>query len=72
MVRNVRLLERVAEQDAGAAGSVVLGYCAAVRSALTDDGRPPLVFSGLRLHQRLCAIHASLQRLGEKGGRRRR
>jgi hypothetical protein len=70
-VRDVRPLERAAEQDASAASAVVLGYCAAVRSALTDDGRPPLVFDGLRLHERLSDIDASLRRLGEKGGRRR-
>ena len=28
---------------------VVRGYCAAVRSAITDDGRPPLAASGLAL-----------------------
>lgn len=70
-VRGVRPLERAAEQQANAASAVVLGYCAAVRSALTDDGRPPLVFDGLRLHERLRGIHASLRRLCEKGGRQR-
>jgi hypothetical protein len=48
----------------------VLGYCAAVRSALTDDGRPPLKAAGLRLHDRLAAIEAS--RIEEKGGVRHR
>lgn len=72
LVRNVRPLERAAEQDPGEASAVVLGYCAAVRSALTDDGRPPLIFAGLRLHRRLSAINSSLLRVGEKGGRRRR
>jgi hypothetical protein len=46
----------------------VLGYCAAVRSALTDDGRPPLEATGLRLHDRLKRIEASLGRIEEKGG----
>jgi hypothetical protein len=32
------------------AARVVQGYCAAVRGALTDDGRPPLEAAGLRLH----------------------
>ena len=32
---------------------VVRGYCAAVRSALTDDGLPPLAASGLKLQDRL-------------------
>jgi hypothetical protein len=43
----------------------VQGYCAAVRSALTDDG--PLEAAGLRLHDRLEAIEASLGRIEEKG-----
>lgn len=68
-VREVRALERAAEREPGAGGDVVLGYCAAVRSALTDDARPPLAFAGVRLHERLQAIHASLQRVGKKGGR---
>lgn len=31
----------------------------AVRSALTDDGRPPLEASGLRLQERLTLIGAA-------------
>lgn len=72
LVRNVRPLERVAEQGEDEASAVVLGYCAAVRSALTDDAHPPLVFAGLRLHQRLDAIQTSLERVGKKGGRQAR
>jgi hypothetical protein len=52
---------------------LVQGYCLAVRSALTDDGQPPLCASGLRLHDRLRAIAASLQRAvasAQKGGLR--
>lgn len=70
-VRRVREIERQAEQSLDPQAEVILGYCAAVRSALTDDARPPLFFSGLQLHERLAAIQASLTRLGEKGGRRR-
>jgi hypothetical protein len=44
------------------------GYCAAVRSALTDDGRLPLAASGLKLRERLAMIAESLERVGEKGG----
>jgi hypothetical protein len=47
---------------------VIRGYCSAVRSALTDDGRPPLEASGLKLHDRLQAIVASLERVEGKGG----
>ena len=72
LVRNVRLIEREAEKDDSEAAKVVLGYCAAMRSALTDDARPPLRFGGLQLHQRLSAIQASLERVGKKGGPRQR
>ena len=68
-VRGVRPLERALEareQAAGprgdAAAAALRGYCLAVRSALTDDGRPPLAASGLRLRERLTAIHTSLAR----------
>jgi hypothetical protein len=50
----------------------VRGYCAAVRSAITDDGHPPLAASGLKLKGRLEAVAASLERVAEKGGARRR
>jgi hypothetical protein len=65
-VRGVRPIERRAEGDDAA--PVVAGYCAAVRSALTDDGRPPLAASGLKLKNRLEAIAHSLDRVEEKGG----
>ena len=67
-VRGVRPIERRTEgQDDGRA-PVVAGYCAAVRSALTDDGRPPLAAPGLKLKGRLEAIVRSLDRVAEKGG----
>ena len=47
---------------------MIRGYCSAVRSALTDDGRPPLEASGLKLHGRLIAIDGSLARAGGKRG----
>jgi hypothetical protein len=72
-VRGVRPIERALEARevaAGAAGDAVAaavrGYCLAVRSALTDDGRPPLAASGLQLRDRLTAIHTSLARLREQ------
>lgn len=71
-VRDVRSIERAAEQTNDAAGDVVLGYCAAVRSALTDDARPPLAFAGLQLADRLEQIQTSLDSAGKKGGRRLR
>ena len=38
-----------------------------MRGALTDDGRAPLDAAGLRLHDRLEAIEASLGRIEQKG-----
>jgi hypothetical protein len=68
-VRGVRPIERAAEaEEDDAAAELVRGYCTAVRSALTDDGRPPLVASGLRLHERLGAIGASLDRVAARAG----
>ena len=44
---------------------------AAVRSALTDDGRPPLAAPGRVLKGRLEAVAESLDRVeGNRGGRR--
>jgi hypothetical protein len=67
VVRGVRPLERAVEGRAGPEAEATRGYCLAVRSALTDDGRPPLCASGLKLRDRLEAINASLGRLAEKG-----
>lgn len=66
-VRGVRPIERRLEGRSGPAAEVMRGYCAAVRSALTDDGRPPLDASGLKLHDRLTAITASLDRVEKRG-----
>jgi hypothetical protein len=65
-IRGIRPIERAVEgrQDAEAD----LGYCAAVRSAVTDDGRAPLDAGGLKLKARLEAVADSLQRVDEKGG----
>jgi hypothetical protein len=70
-VRGIRPLERTVEGREDEEARIVQGYCAAVRSALTDDGRPPLEASGLKLHERLSAIAESLERVAEKGGCRR-
>src|SRR6187431_1508530 len=55
-VRKVRPIERAVEGREGPQAEAVRGYCSAVRSALTDDGRPPLEAAGLKLHSRLSAI----------------
>jgi hypothetical protein len=67
-VRGVRKIEREVEARTDEAAQIVRGYCAAVRSALTDDRRPPLGASGLRLEERLRAIATSLGRVAKKGG----
>jgi hypothetical protein len=66
-LRGVRPIERAVEQRTDAEADVIQGYCLAVRSALTDDGRPPLEASGLKLHKRISAIVASPTRVSEKG-----
>jgi hypothetical protein len=66
-VRGIRVLERQVEPRSDAEAEVVRGYCAAVRSALTDDGPPPLSASGLQLHERLSEIHDSLERAEKRG-----
>jgi MULE transposase domain len=66
-VRGVRPIERQLETRTDPQADVIRGYCSAVRSALTDDGRPPLDASGLKLHQRLSAIASSLERVEKRG-----
>ncbi len=68
--RGVRPIERAIEGRSDPAAEAVRGYCGAVRSALTDDGRPPLAASGLKLHDRLTAISGSIGRAEAKGGSR--
>jgi hypothetical protein len=66
-VRGIRALERRGEEREDPAGVATQGYCQAVRSALTDDGLPPLDAAGLRLHERLTQISESLERVEKKG-----
>ncbi len=67
-VRGVRPIERALEAREDEEADAVRGYCLAVRSALTDDGRPPLCASGLKLHERLTAIAGSIARVEAKRG----
>jgi hypothetical protein len=71
-VRGVRPIERMVEGVDAPQAAVVRGYCAAVRSAITDDGHAPLDAAGLRLKGRLEKVAASVERVAEKGGPRRR
>jgi hypothetical protein len=67
-VRGVRPLERQLEARTDPVAQATRAYCLAVRSALTDDGRPPLCAAGLRLYDRLQAIDASIRRVAEPAG----
>jgi hypothetical protein len=69
-VRGVRPIERKVEGRDDPEAKAIQGYCAAVRSALTDDGRPPLSAPGLVLKERLEAVVQSLDRVEEKRGSR--
>jgi hypothetical protein len=62
-VRGVRPIERSLEGQRDPHAEAARSYCLAVRSALTDDGRPPLAASGLQLKGRLEAIADSLDRV---------
>ena len=66
--RGVREIERsiVSREDQEAKS--IRGYCLALRSALSDEGKPPLVLPGLLMHERLKTILASLERVEEKRG----
>src|SRR3954468_16273784 len=68
-VRGIRPIERQAEKgEDKEEAELVRDYCAAVRSALTDDGLPPLAAAGLKLHDRLSRIAASLDRVAARAG----
>ena len=66
-VRGIRPIERAVEDRDDRAAEIVRGYAVAVRSALTDDGHPPLDTPGVRLQERLTKIVESLARVEQKG-----
>ena len=68
LVRGVRPIERSLDGQEDEQTEAMRGYCLAVRSALTDDGHPPVCASGLKLHDRLTQISDSLARVEEKRG----
>lgn len=68
LVRGVRPLERALEGQEDEQSEAMRSYCLAVRSALTDDGHPPLCAWGLKLHDRLTQISDSLARVEAKRG----
>ena len=65
-VRGVRPLERALEERSDPEAEAMRGYCLAVRSSLTDDGRAPLDASGLKLQDRLTQISDSIARVEQK------
>jgi len=67
-VRGIRPIEQSLEGKSDQESEVVRDYCLAVRSAITDDGHPPLAASGLKLYDRLKQISASISRVAEKRG----
>ena len=67
-VRGVRPIERALEGRTDEEAQAMRGYCLAVRSALTDDGKPPLDADGLQLDERLQSIDDSIRRVAEKKG----
>ncbi len=67
-VRGVRPIERKVEGREDTEAQTIRGYCAAVRSALTDDGRPPRSAPGRVLKGRLEAVAESLDRVERKRG----
>ncbi len=71
-VRGIRRIERGVGEREDPEAAIVQGYCAAVRSAITDDGRAPLAAAGLKLKQRLETVAGSLDRVQQKGASRQR
>jgi hypothetical protein len=67
-VKGVREIERSVAKREDEEATTIQGYCLAVRSALADEGKPPLNLPGLMAHDRLIAITASLERVGQKRG----
>ena len=67
-VRGIRPIERALEERSDPEAEAIRDYCLAARSALTDDGRPPLSASGIKLQERLMQINDSIARVAEKRG----
>lgn len=67
-VRGIRQIERSVNDSNEPDTKVTRGYCLAVRGSLTNDGRPPLNASGLKLQERLSLIEQSLERVTKKRG----
>lgn len=66
-IRGIRAIERSVQNDDLPLSKIIQEYCLAVRSAITDDGRPPLCASGLKLRERLTKISQSINKMSKKG-----
>lgn len=66
-VRGIRVIERAIQDSDEETSQIVTDYCLAVRSALTQDGRPPLETPGLKLQEHLSAIEQSVERMSSQG-----
>ena len=66
--RGVREIERSIMTREDQEAKSIRGYCLAVRSALSDAGKPPLHLPGLLMQERLTAIAASLERVEKRRG----
>jgi len=67
-VRGIRPIERALEARTDEPAQDARDYCLAVRSAITDDGHPPLKLGGIKLHTRLSQIRDSLDLVAQKRG----
>lgn len=66
-LRGIRPVEHSVASGEDEQSQVIRGYCLAVRSALTEEGQPPLETPDLRLQERLTAISTSLNAAEKKG-----
>ncbi len=66
LVRGVRPLEKSVENRDDTEATCIKKYCSAVRSSLTDRGKPPLKVPGIKLQERLTKITNSLEKVKKK------
>jgi len=62
-LRGFRVLERALEARQDPTARILIRYCLAIGSALTQEARPPLEPGGLRLHGQIQQIQSSLERV---------
>ena len=62
-LRSFRVLERSVEARQDPTAQILIRYCLAVRSALTQEARAPLEPGGVRLHSQMTQIQTSLERV---------